>query len=77
MRQATYEIHVQGALPPDLLARLEGATCHEIGGETVLLTGEVDQEGLHQLVARLGALGIELLEVRQAPARGARVSDQR
>ena len=27
---------------------------------------EIDQESLHELVARLGALGIELLEVRQA-----------
>jgi hypothetical protein len=77
MRQATYEIHVQGPLGPDVLARLEGATSQEIGAETVLLTPEIDQESLHQLVARLGALGIELLEVRQAGDSGSsRVSGQ-
>ena len=66
MRQATYEIHVQGPLSPGVLARLDGATSQEIGAETVLLTDEIDQESLHQLVARLGELGIELLEVRKA-----------
>jgi hypothetical protein len=64
MRQATYEIHVQGPLSPGVLARLDGATSQEIGAETVLLTDEIDQETLHELVARLGELGIELLEVR-------------
>ena len=70
MGQATYEIHVQGPLSPGVLARLEGASSQEIGAETVLLTAEIDQESLHELVARLGALGIELLEVRQAPDGG-------
>jgi hypothetical protein len=77
MRQATYEIHIQGALSPGLLARFDGATSQEIGAETVLLTGEIDQESLHELVARLGALGIELLEVRRATAgRSSRLSGQ-
>jgi len=66
MRHATYEIHVQGPLSPGVLARLDGATSQEIGAETVLLTDEIDQESLHELVARLGELGIELLEVRKA-----------
>jgi hypothetical protein len=66
MRQATYEIHLRGALPPDLLASLAGATCTEAGGETLLLTLEIDQESLHQLVGRLRDLGVELLELRQA-----------
>ena len=56
----------RGPLSPGVLARLDGATSQEIGGETVLLTAEIDQESLHQLVARLRDLGIELLEVRQA-----------
>jgi hypothetical protein len=68
MRQATYEIHLRGALPPELLASLAGATCTEASGETVLLTPDIDQESLHQLVGRLRDLGIELLELRQAGA---------
>jgi hypothetical protein len=68
MRQATYEIHLRGALPPELPASLAGATCTEACGETVLLTLDIDQESLHQLVGRLRDLGIELLELRQASA---------
>ena len=68
MRQTTYEIHMRGALPPELLASLAGATSTEAGGETLLLTLDIDQESLHQLVGRLRDLGIELLELRQASA---------
>ena len=68
MRQATYEIHLRGAPPPELLASLAGATCTEASGETVLLTLDIDQESLHRLVGRLRDLGIELLELRQANA---------
>jgi hypothetical protein len=67
MRQATYEIRLRGALPPGLMSSLPGATRAEAGGETVLLTPDLDQKSLDQLVARLRDLGIELLELRQAP----------
>ena len=66
MGQATYEIHVQGPIGPDVLDRLNNPTCQEVGAETVLFTTDLDQDSLHQLVARLGELGIELLEVRRA-----------
>ena len=66
MRQATYEIRLRGALPPELLPSLPGATSTQAGGETLLLTPRLDQTSLHQLVARLRDLGIELLELRQA-----------
>ena len=66
MRQATYEIRLRGALPPELLPSLPGATSTRAGGETLLLTPKLDQSSLHQLVARLRDLGIELLELRQA-----------
>ena len=67
MRQATYEIRLRGALPPELLPSLPGATSTPSGGETLLLTPDLDQASLHQLVARLRDLGIELLELRKAP----------
>ena len=66
MRHTTYEIHVRGDLPPALLAELDGATSREVDGETVLLTPDIDQESLHQLVTRLRDLGIELVEMRRA-----------
>ena len=69
MRQATYEIRLRGQLPPSLMAGLDGSAS-EVGGETVLLTLDVDQESLHQLISRLQDLGIELLEVRRATAIG-------
>ena len=78
MRQATYEIRLRGALPSELLPSLPGATSTQAGGETLLLTPKLDQSSLHQLVARLRDLGIELLELRQAttPQRARRESEQ-
>jgi hypothetical protein len=79
MRQATYEIRLRGALPPELLTRLPGATSTQGGGgETLLLTPDLDQASLHQLVARLRDLGIELLELRKAttPRRPGRERDK-
>jgi len=78
MRQATYEIRVRGSLPPELLPGLPGATSTSSGGETLLLTPDLDQASLHQLVARLRDLGIELLELRRAtrPRRSHRGAEQ-
>ena len=68
MSQVTYEIHLRGPLPPRLLPDLRGATLTEAGSETLLLTLDLDQEELHDLVRRLRDLGIELLELRQVTA---------
>jgi hypothetical protein len=70
MSPATYEIHLRGAVPPELLADLPGATCTEAESETLLLTLDVDQDGLHQLVRRLRDLGIDLLELRHVTSTG-------
>jgi hypothetical protein len=74
MRQTTYEIHLRGDLPPGLLEGFDGATLVEAGGETVLLTPDMDQASLHRLVTRLRDLGVELLELRRAavPSPGSR-----
>jgi hypothetical protein len=63
MAQPTYEIRLRGALPAELLPCLPGAICTEAGGETVLLTPDLDQKSLHQFVGALRDLGIELLGV--------------
>jgi hypothetical protein len=63
MPQPTYEIRLRGAIPPELLPCLPGASCTEAGGETVLLTPDLDQRSLHEFVGALRDLGIELLGV--------------
>ena len=63
MPHPTYEIRLRGALPADLLPCLPDAICTEAGGETVLLTPDLDQKSLHQFVGALRDLGIELLGV--------------
>lgn len=63
MPQPTYEIRLRGALPPELMPCFPGAICTEAGGETVLLTPDLDQRSLHQFVGALRDLGIELLGV--------------
>ena len=75
MRDATYEIRLRGPLPPEQLQDLDGATCQETGGETVLLTLDIDQQDLHRLVARLRDLGVELLELRQVTEPAAASTD--
>jgi hypothetical protein len=71
MHHATYEIHVRGQLPPGLLSDLDGVTSREVGGETVLLWLDIDQDSLHRQVARLRDLGVELVEMRRATISGA------
>jgi hypothetical protein len=63
MPHPTYEIRLRGTLPPKLMPCLPGAICTEAGGETVLLTPDLDQKRLHQFVGALRDLGIELLGV--------------
>jgi hypothetical protein len=68
MHEATYEIRLRGQIPPAVLDELGGTTYAEVGGETLLLTLDIDQQSLHDLVAQLRDLGIELLELRPAAA---------
>jgi hypothetical protein len=69
--QAAYEIRARGALPASVVDQLDDVTCHVTGGETVLLTLDLDRQGLHALIGRLRDLGIELLELRKVTAGGA------
>jgi hypothetical protein len=62
----TYEIHLRGHLPPDLLDRFGDVTQMEVPPETVLLTDAIDQRSLDDLISRLEGLGLELLELRRA-----------
>ncbi len=66
MTSRSYEIRVTGALGPaareafaDMVVEVEPAT--------TVLTGDLDQSALHALLDRVRALGLELVDVKQAP----------
>ncbi|MGY1802203.1 hypothetical protein ACI78T_02875 [Blastococcus sp. SYSU D00922] len=62
-----YELRVRGPVPTALLEEI-GAT--DFGQEpplTILRTEPTDQPGLHGILQRLRALGLDLLEVRTTP----------
>jgi len=65
---ATYEVRVRGRLSRTLLAEFEElhmvATKEKV--ETVLAGPIEDAAALHGLLRRIEALGLELVEVRQA-----------
>jgi hypothetical protein len=68
MTRSPYEIRVVGAL---------GAAAREAFAElavdveptATVLSGELDQTDLHEVLDRVRALGLELLDVRPTPAR--------
>jgi hypothetical protein len=61
---ARYTIRISGHLGPTLLSAFPALSWQRQGPETVL-TGVLDQPGLHGVLAEIEALGLELLEVRQ------------
>jgi hypothetical protein len=65
MTRRTYEIHLRGHLPPEVAEDLDVTNCIDAPAETVLLTGRIDQAGVHELIDRLRDFGIELLELRR------------
>lgn len=63
--ESLYEIRVVGTLPPEALLDFErlSASVHQV--ETVVHGPLQDQAALHGLLARLQALGVQILEVRR------------
>ena len=70
MTRHTYEIKVIGSLGP---ATREAFTdmAVEIEPTITVLSGDLDQRGLHAVLDRMRALGLELVEIKQAPPRPA------
>jgi len=64
----TYEIKVIGSLGP---ASREAFADMVVGIEPTItvLSGDLDQRGLHAVLNRVRALGLELVEINQAPPR--------
>lgn len=64
MADATYEIRVAGAVPDQDLQDM-GAETLAVDQVNTVVYGIPDQSALYGLLARLRALGIEVIEVRR------------
>ncbi len=64
MAQLQYEIRIGGVVDPADLDALEGLRI-SVGKEFTSVTGWFDQSALHGLIVRIGALGLELIEIRR------------
>jgi hypothetical protein len=61
-----YQVRVAGSPGPATREAFAGLAVAVEPGSTVL-SGELDQRGLHALLDRVRALGLELVEIKQAP----------
>ncbi|RYV52717.1 hypothetical protein [Pengzhenrongella frigida] len=68
MAMTTYEVWVSGVIPEQDLRDLGAVTLATERASTVLYGDIADQAALFGLLARLRALGLEVIEVRQVPA---------
>ena len=66
MTRRTYEIRVIGSFGPDAREAFAD-TMVQVERTITVLSGEFDQRGLHALLDRVRALGLELVDVRQVP----------
>jgi hypothetical protein len=66
MVDATYEVRVAGPVPEEDLRDM-GAVTLSVHQVNTVLYGIPDQSALYGLLARLRALGIEVVEVRRIP----------
>ena len=62
----TYEIRVIGSLGPAAREAFADMVV-EVEPTITVLSGDLDQHGLHALLDRVRALGLELVDVKQAP----------
>jgi hypothetical protein len=64
---ANYEIRIKGRVGESVLLAFEGLTATTEPVETILYGPIPDQEALHELLARLQSLGLEVVELRRLP----------
>ena len=64
----TYQILVRGRLGRIMCSAFPGLRASAQGEDTLLTGGLADQAALHGMLARIEALGLELLEVRRLVA---------
>jgi hypothetical protein len=63
----SYQIRVRGQLGRTMRAAFPALHAEVQDGDTLLTGSLPDQAALHGVLARIGALGLELLEVRRLP----------
>ncbi len=68
MTRHTYEIKVIGSLGPASREAFADMVV-DIEPTITVLSGDLDQRGLHAVLNRVRALGLELVEINQAPPR--------
>jgi len=68
MDPALYAIRINGHLGEILVSAFPALAMEQQGPATVL-TGVLDQPALYGVLAQIESLGLDLLEVRQLPAR--------
>jgi len=66
MTRRRYEIRVIGSFGPATHEAFADLVVEVEPGSTVL-SGDLDQRGLHAVLDRVRALGLELVEITQAP----------
>jgi malate/lactate dehydrogenase len=67
---ANYEIRIKGRVGDSLLVAFEGLSVDTEPVETILHGPVRDQEALHELLAKIQSLGLEVVELRRLPAAG-------
>jgi hypothetical protein len=67
----SYEIRVVGSIGPAAREAFSGLGV-DVEPTITVLSGTLDQGSLHQMLDRVRALGLELVEVRQVPPDGDR-----
>ena len=65
--RADYAFRVKGRLTPTLRAALAPLEATDAGAETLLVGLVADRAALHGFIARIEALGLELIELKQLP----------
>jgi hypothetical protein len=66
MTMRTYEIRVVGAIGPAARSAFQGVTIETEPTATVL-TADLGQKDLHELLDRVRQLGLELVDITQSP----------
>ena len=72
MTTRNYEIKVVGSIGPAAREAFSGMGV-DVEPAITVLSGPLDQGSLHQMLDRVRALGLELVEVRQVPLDAGRV----
>jgi hypothetical protein len=67
MRPTKYEFRLRGRLRDAMLREFEGMTATPLGDETLLRGLVRDSSALYGVLARIQALGLELIEMRRLP----------